>query len=234
MIKPFISLVSDFIDTNGKKILDQPDRFKSLFLDFSQNEYRAEALIFSQFLASKQVQELKNSDDVDTNVLRGISERFQQTYLFDKSACEEVVSTYAFFLGLVDERPIEQIVRDKDKTQVLNGQPITISKWKIMIITVVLVLALSFYFFGREYPYKQEISYSDFINLVVRNEVISVTIYDNNMLEGKRRLGSEGKDQIEFKTHIPIQNTELLPMLKEKGVIVSGGKIKWWRAFFKQ
>ena len=104
MKKPFISLLSDFVDTNGKKILDQPDRFKSLFLDFSQNEYRAEALIFNQFLASKQAQELKNSEGVDKDFLKGIAERFYQTYFFDRSKCEQVVMAYAFFLGLIDKK----------------------------------------------------------------------------------------------------------------------------------
>ena len=81
-----------FIDTNGKRILDQSDRFRSLFLDFSQNNYRAEAQIFSRFLASPQAQELKNSEDADPAMLRAITERF---YRFDKGKCEMVVMAYA-------------------------------------------------------------------------------------------------------------------------------------------
>ena len=54
MEKTFISFLTEFIDSNGKKILEQPERFKALFLDSSQNECRAETQIFSQFLASKQ------------------------------------------------------------------------------------------------------------------------------------------------------------------------------------
>ena len=104
MKKTFVSLLIDFIDANGKKILDQPDRFKSLFLDFSQNEYRAETQIFSQFLASNQAKELKNSDDVDTDFLKGVAERFQQTYLFDKNSCEMVIASCAFSLGLIDKK----------------------------------------------------------------------------------------------------------------------------------
>ena len=236
MKKSFISLLFDFIEANGKKILDQPDRFKSLFLDFSQNEFRAEAQIFCQFLASKQAQELKNNDDVETNFLKGIAERFQQAYLFDKSTCEKVVSAYAFFLGLIDERHIEQIGSIEGKTMQVeqqvpqklvsedktwNGQPIKISKRKILIISAVLVLALSFYYFGREYPsFKREISYSDFINLVERNEIISVTININNTRERSRRLELEGKNQTKFITYIPYLYTDLLTMLKEKGILI--------------
>jgi len=107
MHKTFISALTEFIDANGKKILDQPDRFKSLFLDFSQNEYRAEAQIFSQFLASNQARELKNSEDVDAAFLKAVSQRFEKAHLFNKDICELVVLAYAWFLGLIDKRTFE-------------------------------------------------------------------------------------------------------------------------------
>ena len=65
MEKTFDTLLTEFIDANGAKVLDNPDRFRSLFLDFSQNECRAEAQIFSQFLASPQANELRNSEYAD-------------------------------------------------------------------------------------------------------------------------------------------------------------------------
>jgi hypothetical protein len=107
MEKSFISLLTEFFTANDKKILDQPERFKSLFLDFSKNEFRAEAQIFNQFLASKQAQELKNSEDTDTVFLKAITERFHKAYLFDKSTCEMVVLAYAWFLGLIDKKIFE-------------------------------------------------------------------------------------------------------------------------------
>ena len=107
MERPFVSLLTDFFNANGKKLLDQPDRFRSLFLDFTQNEYRAEAQIFSQFLASKQAQELKNNEDVDALVMKGIAERFQKTFLFERGICESVVMAYAFLLGLIDKSTFE-------------------------------------------------------------------------------------------------------------------------------
>ena len=122
MNKPFIALLTDFIDVNGKKILDQPDRFKSLFLDFTQNQYRAEVQIFSQFLASKQAQELKNADDVDASFLKALSGRFHQDYLFDKSACELTVKAYAWFLGLIDKKTFEVWVGGDVKPEAVEEQ----------------------------------------------------------------------------------------------------------------
>jgi hypothetical protein len=103
MEKTFLSLLRDFIEENGRKILDQPEQFRALFLDFSQNEFRAEAQIFSQFLDSKQAAELRNSDDVDLVFLRISADRFQQDHLFDKGVCNMVVFAYARFRGLISQ-----------------------------------------------------------------------------------------------------------------------------------
>ena len=113
MAKTFDTLLTEFIAANDKKILDNPDRFKSLFLDFSQNQCRAEAMVFSQFLASPQAAELKNTDYADSTVLKNSAERFHQAYLFDKNTCELVVTAYAQVLGLDKKKPEPEIVTEK-------------------------------------------------------------------------------------------------------------------------
>jgi hypothetical protein len=100
MKKLFVTFLNELIEYNGKKILEQPDRFLGTFLDFTQNEYRAEAQVFSQFLASKQAQEIKASDDIDAVFLKAIADRFHQVSLIDKSYCELIVNAYAEVLGL--------------------------------------------------------------------------------------------------------------------------------------
>jgi hypothetical protein len=105
MKKDFITLLDELIEYNGKKILEQPDRFLGTFLDFTQNEYRAEAQVFSQFLASKQAKEIKASDDVDVAFLGAIAERFHQASLIDKGYCELIVNAYANVLGLNEKKP---------------------------------------------------------------------------------------------------------------------------------
>ncbi|MCL2720593.1 MAG: SUMF1/EgtB/PvdO family nonheme iron enzyme [Treponema sp.] len=104
MKKAFITLLTEFVEDNGRKILENPDRFKSLFLDFSQNQFKAEVQIFCQFLASPQAQEIKQSDDVDTLFLNGVAERFHQAYLFDKNTCELIVKAFAMSMGLIDKK----------------------------------------------------------------------------------------------------------------------------------
>jgi formylglycine-generating enzyme required for sulfatase activity len=106
MGKSFVSLLDDFFDQNDKKLLDQPERFKSLFLDFSQNERRAEALIFTQLLASKEAAEIKAGEDIDTAALQSIANRFYQTYLFDKDVCRTSVFAYACFKGLIGKEDL--------------------------------------------------------------------------------------------------------------------------------
>ena len=137
MNKPFIALLTDFVDANGKKILDQPDRFKSLFLDFSQNQYRAEVQIFSQFLASKQAQELKNADDVDTPFLKGIVDRFYQTHFFDKDKCTLLVMAYAWFLGLIDKKTFEAWVGGDGKPEAERASQAPVRQQEQIVSTTV-------------------------------------------------------------------------------------------------
>jgi hypothetical protein len=107
MKRTFIALLNDFIETNNKKVLEQPQRFMSLFLDYTQNEYRAETQIFSHFLSSKYAQELKGNNDVDIPFLKSLSERYQKNCLSDKKICDMAVFSYARFLGLIDQRALE-------------------------------------------------------------------------------------------------------------------------------
>jgi hypothetical protein len=106
MKKTFITLLNEFIETNNKKVLEQPQRFMSLFLDYTQNEYRAETQVFSKFIASKQAQELKNNN-IDAVFIKTVAERFQKDTLFEMGICKMVVFAYARFMGLIDQRTLE-------------------------------------------------------------------------------------------------------------------------------
>ena len=74
MKKTFVTLLNEFIDVNGKRVFENPNRFIALFLDYTQNEYRAETQVFSKFIASKQALELKSNNDVDNFFLKSIAE----------------------------------------------------------------------------------------------------------------------------------------------------------------
>jgi cell division protease FtsH len=80
-------------------------------------------------------------------------------------------------------------------------------------------LFIAYFFRGSEGQSKQEIPYSAFTKALELNEITDVTIHDNNIIEGIRRSG-EAKQL--FKTLIPYNDPDLLPMLREKGVSISG------------
>ncbi|GHV27370.1 ATP-dependent zinc metalloprotease FtsH [Spirochaetia bacterium] len=85
-----------------------------------------------------------------------------------------------------------------------------------------IVLGVFFaYFFKPNTPAMQEISYSTFTNYLARNEVSSVKILDNNIIEGNLK-GVSGAS-MQFRTLIPYQDPSLLPTLRDKGINVSGG-----------
>ena len=92
---------------------------------------------------------------------------------------------------------------------------------RIALIFFLLMAVLFFFYFLRanEGPARQEISYSALIQALELNEVTNVTIIDNNIIEGIRSSG--GTQQL-FRTIIPYHDPTLLPLLRERGVSVSG------------
>jgi hypothetical protein len=116
MEKPFTAVLEEFLEQNGKKILDQPERCKALLLDFSQNAYRAETQIFYQLLLSPQSKEVQNLEEADAADLRAIAARFQRTYLFEKEICSTLVFAYAYFKGII---PLETFRQNAPEGAVL-------------------------------------------------------------------------------------------------------------------
>jgi len=97
-----------------------------------------------------------------------------------------------------------------------NGQP---NRFALVFFLLMAGLFIAYFFRSNEAPAKQEIPYSVFTKALELNEITDVTIHDNNVIEGIRR--NEGNRQL-FRTLIPYQDPGLLPMLREKGVSVSG------------
>ncbi|MDR2786416.1 MAG: ATP-dependent zinc metalloprotease FtsH, partial [Treponema sp.] len=92
---------------------------------------------------------------------------------------------------------------------------------KVALVFFLIMLGLfTAFFFRREAPAIQEISYSAFTNYLDRDEITAVKILDGNTIEGTLR-GKSG-DLVHFKTLIPYQDPALLPGLREKGINVSG------------
>ncbi len=100
-----------------------------------------------------------------------------------------------------------------------------------MIVTAVLLWQV--YQSSQGKPKAQEPSYSEFLNAVNQDQVQKVTVTDNDEITGeyKNNKGS-------FKTTVPIQDPDLMKLLREKGVTVIGKKssqnswisalLGWW------
>jgi len=97
-----------------------------------------------------------------------------------------------------------------------SGQP---NRFALVFFLLMAGLFIAYFFRSSETPAKQEIPYSVFMKALELNEITDVTIHDNNIIEGIRR--NEGNRQL-FRTLIPYQDPDLLPMLREKSVSVSG------------
>jgi len=110
--KAFIDLLSELaahITANGKGILEDGSRFRSLFMDFSGNQYRAEAKIISEFL-SAEAMTMKTSDSIDAAMLRDMARRFSNDSLYAPGACEMAAAASAWLLGLIDRKIYEEVI----------------------------------------------------------------------------------------------------------------------------
>jgi cell division protease FtsH len=97
-----------------------------------------------------------------------------------------------------------------------QGRP---NRFALVFFLIMVVLFIAYFFRSNEGPSKQEIPYSEFTKSLDLNEITEVTIHENNIIEGIRRTGNSRQY---FKTLIPYQDPTLLPVLREKGINVSG------------
>jgi len=97
-----------------------------------------------------------------------------------------------------------------------GGRP---NRFALVFFLVMIGFFVAYFFRGNDGPQRQEIPYSVFIMALELGEITDVTIHDNSVIEGIRRNGAVRQH---FRTLIPYQDPQLLPMLREQGVNVSG------------
>jgi len=88
------------------------------------------------------------------------------------------------------------------------------------LVTLIFMFILMFMFSGSG-P-SNEIPYSMFLSYVENDQIDSVTILDNSEIQGT--LMSQGAGPTTFKTEIPYYHDDLLALLREHNVKISGGK----------
>ena len=86
------------------------------------------------------------------------------------------------------------------------------------LITLIVLFLVMFVF--NDNSNATEISYTSFMNYIEENKIESVKIFDNQEIQGNMQNGS-GR-VITFKTRIPYYDDNLLVVLEEKGVKVTG------------
>jgi cell division protease FtsH len=106
--------------------------------------------------------------------------------------------------------------KDKTPPRLGNGKP---NRFALVFFLIMVVFFIGYFFRTPRAPSRQEIPYSEFTKSLDQNEISEVTIHENNIIEGIRGISS-GRQY--FRTLIPYQDPTLLPILREKGINVSG------------
>jgi cell division protease FtsH len=107
-----------------------------------------------------------------------------------------------------------------------GGRP---SGLALIFFLVMAALFIAYFFRGNSTPIR-EIRYSDFSNYLEQNQIDSVTISDNNTLDIILK-GQSAQDPVRLRTRIPYQDPNLLSVLREKNVNISGAatRVNFWR-----
>ena len=88
------------------------------------------------------------------------------------------------------------------------------------LIPLIIVAVAGFFYLRQTSAPVQPAAYTDFMDAVARDKLTAVTIYDNNTIEWSRPGNNGAVDN--YKTIIPYQDPALLPMLRDKGIRVTG------------
>ena len=103
------------------------------------------------------------------------------------------------------------------------------------LVFFLLMTGLFILFFSRGSNKQiREISYSDFSRFVEQNQIESVVIFDNSIMEISLKESPAGSAP-QFKTRIPYSDPKLLTSLQEKNVIIFGApaKVSLWQFFIE-
>ena len=95
----------------------------------------------------------------------------------------------------------------------------------IVFFLIIAVFILTFYLRGSSAQVR-EIPYSDFNRFVEQNQIESVVIHDNNIMDIFLK-GASAQDGAQLRTRIPYTDPALLPGLKEKNIVVSGAPARF-------
>jgi cell division protease FtsH len=101
-----------------------------------------------------------------------------------------------------------------------------------LISLLILVSFFVFFFVSSDRNVAQEISYTSFVNNLEQGRVDSVKIIDQYEIQGTMKpTGGNAASLTMFRTTIPYPDSELMPMLREHDVKVSGGTrtVSPWR-----
>jgi cell division protease FtsH len=94
------------------------------------------------------------------------------------------------------------------------------------LVFSLLMIGLFIAFFSRsDNKQTREIPYSEFSRFVEQNQIESVIIYDNNLMEISLK-GSNANNSVQYRTRIPYNDPKLLSSLQEKSIIIFGAPAK--------
>ncbi|MDR3356110.1 MAG: ATP-dependent zinc metalloprotease FtsH [Spirochaetaceae bacterium] len=97
------------------------------------------------------------------------------------------------------------------------------------LISLLIAAAVGFFYLRQVSTPVRPVAYTDFMDAVKRDQLTTVTIYDNDTVEWSRPGNNGAVDH--YKAVIPYHDPDLLPALRDKGIRVTGsaGRVTFGR-----
>ena len=93
LIEILIKIVTDF-DIN---ILENPQKFKAVFTDYSKGKFRGERDLLIKIIEIGSYNTIINSEDISISK-KVLNKKLQDEYLFDEKACSDILDIYTAIL----------------------------------------------------------------------------------------------------------------------------------------
>jgi cell division protease FtsH len=116
---------------------------------------------------------------------------------------------------------------DRPPRSPLQGRPGGIT---LFFFLVMAIMFATYFLRGNNTSQVRDISYSEFINFLESDQIDSVSINDNSIIDIIPKRQSQ-QEPARLRTRIPYPDSELIPALKDRKIKISGSvsKPSFWR-----
>ena len=91
------NILNKIVKDYGLKILEDPQKFKAVFADYTKGEYIAEKELFTKLIETGAVKEISNAEEIQI-VKNGLVKKMYDRYFIDEKTCSNYIDIFISIL----------------------------------------------------------------------------------------------------------------------------------------